>query len=162
LLPRNLLSMLMQRLPRYMVPATLRVVDELPRLPNLKVDRVQLARIDAARAAQMVNPTDDPVIAEVARIFEAVLGTTGATPDDNVASLGGDSLQAVKVAVELETRFRIAIPVDIFESTQTIGELARWIATRQIDTRATQVVKKERCVSKPRAAVRCPRVRAPR
>jgi amino acid adenylation domain-containing protein len=143
LLPRDLLSMLMQRLPRYMVPATLRVVDELPRLPNLKVDRVQLARIDAARAAQMVNPIDDLVIAEVASIFEAVLGTTGATPDDNVASLGGDSLQAVKVAVELETRFRIAIPVDIFESTQTIGELARWIATRQIDARAIQVVKKK-------------------
>jgi len=143
LLPRDLLSMLMQRLPRYMVPATLRVVDELPRLPNLKVDRVELARIDAARATQMVNPTDDPVIAEVAGIFETVLGTTGATPDDNVASLGGDSLQAVKVAIELETRFRIAIPADIFESTQTIGELARWIATRQIDARATQVVKKK-------------------
>jgi amino acid adenylation domain-containing protein len=144
LLPRDLLSMLMQRLPRYMVPATLRVVDGLPRLPNLKVDRVQLAQIDAARAAQMVNPTDDPLIAEVAGIFETVLGTTGATPDDNVSSLGGDSLQAVKVAIELETRFRIAIPADIFESTQTIGELARWIATRQaprqIDARATRVV----------------------
>ena len=30
-----------------MIPATLRVIDELPRLPNLKVDRVKLARIDA-------------------------------------------------------------------------------------------------------------------
>jgi amino acid adenylation domain-containing protein len=128
LLPRDLLSMLMKRLPRYMIPATFHVIDELPRLPNLKIDRIRLAQIEAARAAQMVDPIDDPLIAEVAGIFESVLGITGATPEDNVSSLGGDSLQAVRVALELETRFRITIPAAIFESMQTIRELTRWIA----------------------------------
>jgi fengycin family lipopeptide synthetase D/gramicidin S synthase 2/tyrocidine synthetase-2 len=141
---RSLIEALRIRLPGYMIPATLAVLDDLPRLPNLKIDRVGLTRQDAERSVQPADPIANPVIAEVARIFETVLGTTGATPDDNVASLGGDSLQAVKVAIELETRFQIAIPADIFESTQTIRELARWIATRQaprqIDARATQVV----------------------
>jgi amino acid adenylation domain-containing protein len=126
--PRDLLSGLMKRLPRYMIPATFHLIDELPRLPNLKIDRVRLAQIEATRAAQIVDPIHDPLIAEVAGIFESVLGTTGATPEDNVSSLGGDSLQAVRVALELETRFRIAIPAAIFESMQTIRELTRWIA----------------------------------
>jgi len=131
LLPRDLLYKLMKRLPRYMIPATFHLIDELPRLPNLKIDRIRLAQIEAARAAKMVDPIHDPLIAEVARIFESVLGTTGATPEDNVSSLGGDSLQAVRVALELETRFRIAIPAAIFESMQTIRELTRWIAIRK-------------------------------
>lgn len=129
LLPRDLLSMLMEHLPRYMIPGTLHVVDELPRFPNLKTDRAQLARIDAARAARMANPDDDPVISEVAAIFESVLGCADATSEDNVSSLGGDSLQAVKLALELENRFQISIPPEIFDATQTIGDLARWIAS---------------------------------
>jgi acyl carrier protein len=129
--PRDLRSTLRKRLPFYMIPATLNVIDLLPRLPNLKVDRVRLAQMDAVRVAQMVNPIDDPLIAEVAEIFESVLGKVRATPEDNVWSLGGDSLQVVRVAIEMENRFDIAIPPDVFESTQTIRELARWLAVQR-------------------------------
>ena len=38
------------------------------------------------------------------------LDAARATPDDKVASLGGDSLQAVEIAAELEREFGIAIP----------------------------------------------------
>ena len=38
----------------------------------------------------------------------------------------------VKVAIELENHFGIAIPPDIFESLQTIGELAQWLATHKL------------------------------
>jgi acyl carrier protein len=62
------------------------------------------------------------------KIFDSVLGNPGATAEDNVSSLGGDSLQAVKVALELEKRFGVAMPADVFESIQTIQELARWLA----------------------------------
>ena len=53
-----------------------------------------------------------------------------ATPDDNVYSLGGDSLQAVKVAVELERHFGVAIPPDLWESALIIRELAEWLVAR--------------------------------
>lgn len=129
--PRDLKSILWKRLPQYMIPATINLIDALPRLPNLKIDRTRLAQIDAARLAQMSVPIDDPLIAELVGIFELVLGDVKATPDDNISSLGGDSLQAVKVVLELETRFGIAIPVGVFESTQTIRELAEWIAVQK-------------------------------
>jgi acyl carrier protein len=129
--PRDLRSMLLKRLPRYMIPATINMVDQLPRLPNLKVDRTRLAQMDATRIAQMLVPIDDPLIAELVKIFESILGNVRAMPEDNISSLGGDSLQAIKVALELERRFGIAIPTDVFESTQTIRELARWIAVQK-------------------------------
>jgi acyl carrier protein len=112
-----------------MVPAAVTVLDALPRLPNLKIDRARLAQIDAAHRARSADLLEDPLVAQMIKIFETVIGTTNATPDDNVASLGGDSLQSVIVAVELEKHFRIIIPVEIFEGVQTIRDLAGWIAT---------------------------------
>src|SRR5262249_54738644 len=103
----------------------------LPRLSNLKIDHVALARIDAEQSASATDLIADPLTAEVARIFERALGTTGATPDDNVASLGGDSLHAVSVIVALESRFQMAIPLEIFGSTKTIRDLAGWIASQK-------------------------------
>jgi amino acid adenylation domain-containing protein len=55
LLPRDLLSMLSKRLPDYMVPATLHVVKQLPRLPHLKIDRVRLAELDRASEAELFD-----------------------------------------------------------------------------------------------------------
>ena len=129
--PVDLTTMLAERLPAYMVPPTMVVVDELPRLANFKVDRARLAKIDADRIAHAVPAASDTMIAEVARIFERIIGVTGATGDDNVASLGGDSLQAVRVALELEHRFRVVIPPRVFQTSGSIGELAKWLAGRK-------------------------------
>jgi acyl carrier protein len=114
-----------------MIPATLNLVDQLPRLPTLKIDRIRVAQMDASCVVEMVNPTDDPLIAELVKIFDSVLGNVGATAEDNVSSLGGDSLQAVRVALELEKRFGVVIPANVFESIQTIRELARWLAAQK-------------------------------
>lgn len=133
---RDLMSMLKKRLPLYMIPATLNIVDQLPRLPTLKIDRIRVAQLDATRVVEMVNPIDDPLIAELVKIFESVLGNVGATAEDNVSSLGGDSLQAVKVALELEKHFGVVVPANVFESIQTIRELARWLAVHKASPKA--------------------------
>ena len=132
--PGDLTATLASQLPGYMVPPTIIVVDELPRLPNLKIDRVRLTRMDAERVAQLAKESDDAVVGEVARIFEHVLGVTDPAIDDNVASLGGDSLQALRVAAELEKRFGVAIPPRIFQRSETIGALAQWIALQRSGT----------------------------
>ena len=133
--PRSLRLRLIKYLPRHMIPATFHVVEQLPRLSNLKIDRIRLAQMDANRVEQIVNTADEPLIGDVIKIFESVLGEVGATSEDNVSSLGGDSLQMVRVAIELENHFGIAIPAEVFESLQTISELAQWVAAhRQLQT----------------------------
>lgn len=127
LLPRHLMAILGHRLPPHMAPGQIRIIDELPRLHSLKIDWSRLSDIDAARSVAETSEGGG-LIDEVAGIFELVLGREGATPEDNVASLGGDSLQAVNVALELERHFGIPVPPERFAAAQTIRDLSRWIA----------------------------------
>lgn len=137
LTPVALTSMLEERLPSHMVPAIMVLVEQLPRLPHLKIDRMRLAEMDAVRGAQIADPIDDPLINEVAKIFKLVLGVGGATPEDNVASLGGDSLQAVRIAIELEKHFDVSISPELFNGSKSINVLARWISLQRAKQTST-------------------------
>jgi acyl carrier protein len=128
LLPRHLQSMLAQRLPKYMLPALIFVVDKLPRLPSYKLDRIGLKEIDAARLRGSADELSHPMIAEVAQIFQRLVGVANATADDNLASLGGDSMLGVEIALELEKRFAVKIPPESFDPTRRISQWAEWIA----------------------------------
>ncbi len=130
LLPRHLQAMLARRLPRFMAPAQIYLLDELPRLPNFKVDRQTLARMDAAQAIKVPERRDDPFLDQIAGIFEAIIGLKGATPEDTVASLGGDSLQELNIFAELERRYGVAIPDTMINQGPTISSIACWMADR--------------------------------
>jgi amino acid adenylation domain-containing protein len=130
LLPRDLLSMLTKRLPGYMIPATLHVVEELPRLPHLKIDRVRLAELDAARQTELRDRASDRLIDEIACIFERIIEMKGANANDTVASVGGDSMHAVIVAAEIERQYHVVLPTGFIEQRRTIGEIADWIESR--------------------------------
>jgi acyl carrier protein len=131
LLPRHLATMLLQRLPRYLLPWPIVVFGDFPRLPSGKMDRTGLVQIDADRMRQESHCIENPIIAEVARVFEQVLDVTGATADDNLASLGGDSLQAVDIAAEVERRFGVIVSDEAMASALTIQDLALWIADQK-------------------------------
>jgi amino acid adenylation domain-containing protein len=131
LLPRHLAAMLQKRLPRYLIPWPIFVVDDLPRSPSLKLDRSQLAQLAAIRLGKESADIENPIVAAVTKVFEQVLEVTGATPDDNVASLGGDSLQTVDIAAELERRFGVIVSDETMASSLTIQDLALWIAGQQ-------------------------------
>ena len=132
LLPRHLATMLQQQLPHYLVPWPIFIVSDFPRLPSLKIDRIRLGQLDISQMHQQSSGgIENPIIAEVARVFEQVLDVTGATADDNVASLGGDSLQAVDIAAELERRFGVIVSEETMASALTIEDLALWIADQK-------------------------------
>ena len=132
LLPRHLAAMLRQRLPHYMVPWPIFIISDFPRLPSLKIDKIAFAQIDASRIDQDCSDgMENPIVAEVAKVFEQVLEVTGASADDNLASLGGDSLQAVDIAAELERRFGVTVSEETMASAHTIQDLALWIADQQ-------------------------------
>jgi amino acid adenylation domain-containing protein len=129
LLTRDLMARLAKRLPPYMLPASVSVLEEIPRLSTLKIDRTRLAEIDTSRVAELA--ADNALVDEVIKVFESVIGTSGATLQDNTSSLGGDSLQVIKIALELERRFGIAMDSESFDASRTIRELTCWIASRR-------------------------------
>ena len=130
LVSRHLLAMLGRRLAAPMIPAAVIVLDELPWLPGSKIDRMALEQMDRRRAAQAPGDISDPLLRQVARVFEDVLRVTGATAEDSIASLGGDSLQAVEVVIQLQHRLGVTVSFEAFQRSQSIAELTAWISGR--------------------------------
>jgi acyl carrier protein len=59
---------------------------------------------------------------------------TGATASDNIRSLGGDSLQALELVLEIGRRFQVVVPERAQDPSRTIAQWARDIAAwRSLD-----------------------------
>ena len=129
--PDHIRAMLSGRVPPYMMPAEIAVLDELPWMANFKVDHQRLAQIDAARLNDRSRTESSPLIGELIETFEQVTRASGATASDNILSLGGDSLQALELMLEIARRFRVVVPDEAQDPTRTIAQWARDIAAWQ-------------------------------
>ena len=115
--PVQLQRFLAERLPRYMVPATITVVSEIPQSVNGKIDARALPDPFALAGPVASGPEPrDAVTETVAAIWAATLGVDAAYLDDDTDfhHLGGDSLRMLSmvaavcrdvVGVEAEPRF---------------------------------------------------------
>lgn len=120
--PWVLRALLARRLPGAMVPDRVTLVDELPQLANGKVDRVGLVERLAFAQERREDPGDLEGI--VASLFAEVLEHDAVGPDDDFFELGGDSMRAARVFVELEQRHSIVRPVSMLIEAPTARSLA--------------------------------------
>ncbi|MEV6150024.1 non-ribosomal peptide synthase/polyketide synthase [Nonomuraea sp. NPDC052129] len=118
---------LAQRLPSYMVPSVVTVVDELPLTPNGKVDRAALPDVDFARLTTPAAPRSRTEAAVCAVIAE-VLGLDSVGVDDDFFVLGGHSLLLVRLAAALRRELGADLPVAELFTTPTAATLAQRIA----------------------------------
>src|SRR5690606_17916365 len=117
------------RMPDYMVPAQVVVLDALPLTVNGKLDRDALPAPDRrGAAAQHVAPRD-PIEARLAEIWGEVLGLERVGVTDNFFERGGDSIVAVQVVSRARQAGFEVTPKDVFQF-QTIDGLARAVAER--------------------------------
>ncbi|MFW0795581.1 amino acid adenylation domain-containing protein [Gordonia sp. CPCC 205515] len=113
------------RVPGYMVPDVVMVVDELPLTVNGKLDRRALPA-PVQRSTGYVAPTSE-VEMRLADVVADVLGVTPIGMRDNLFTVGGDSLDAARLASHIRESFRVSIPLaELFES-EDFADLARTI-----------------------------------
>jgi acyl carrier protein len=96
---------LRERLPEYMVPANVLVIDELPLTPNRKIDRKALPapELSGAHAAAVESAKPESEIdRQIAEVWQEMLGREGVGVDDNFFDLGGHSLLVVRVHRKLQ------------------------------------------------------------
>ncbi|HEV2706447.1 MAG TPA: amino acid adenylation domain-containing protein, partial [Pyrinomonadaceae bacterium] len=120
-------SYLRERLPEYMIPAQLVVLDAFPLTPNGKVDRRALPAPEEARAATDGDHYVAPTTAgekTLAEIWQQVLGVERVGRDDNFFDLGGDSIRSIQIRAQAQKRGYNFTVQQVFQH-QTIAELAR-------------------------------------
>ncbi|RAH44549.1 acetyl-CoA synthetase-like protein [Aspergillus brunneoviolaceus CBS 621.78] len=138
---RELRQMLQARLPQYMVPRLIVVVDKMPLNNNGKVDRQALAKQAHVCSRSKVIPErvapGNDTEHTLARVFSDILGTDiGIT--NNFFDHGGDSLKATKVVTRINNQLDTAITVrDLFQHP-TVATLALEMQTSLLSSPKVQ------------------------
>jgi amino acid adenylation domain-containing protein len=116
---------LQARLPDYMIPSALVTVKALALTPNGKVDRRALpAPESSAGAGNIAIAYRDTHEAQLAVIWEDVLGLSQVGVNDNFFEFGGHSLLAVRMLARVESTFGIKLPLISLFQAPTIELLA--------------------------------------
>ncbi|MBD2128007.1 non-ribosomal peptide synthetase [Microcoleus sp. ZQ-A2] len=122
-----------EKLPNYMVPTALVMLEELPLTPNGKVDRRTLPAPDTARpeSESTFVPPRTPVEEVLAGIWSDVLRREPIGVDDNFFELGGDSILSLQIIFRANQAGFKLTPKQLF-GHQTIAELATVASTNQL------------------------------
>jgi predicted amino acid dehydrogenase len=133
---RDLLEYLRASLPAYMVPASVAIVDALPRLPNGKIDRARLLAA-AATAASRRTPAIEPrnaVEEKLLVLLRELLGSNRIGVEDNFFEIGGTSLLGMRYLTRASDVFDVDLgPGDLMRAA-TVASLAECIAERSVAT----------------------------
>ncbi|KPN56092.1 hypothetical protein AN931_13430, partial [Mycobacterium intracellulare subsp. chimaera] len=121
--PTDIRARLGRRLPTYMVPSTVVVLDALPMTVNGKLDTRALPAPDYQGGNGYRAP--ESAIEEIlAGIFARVLGVERVGIDDSFFLLGGDSLSAMRLVSAVNTGLDAHLGVRALFESPTVAELA--------------------------------------
>ena len=133
-----------QRLPRYMLPSRLVMLDALPLTGSGKVDRLALAALPApdrgpdrgtpANAEITEGPIDasDGLETSLLRIFREVLRSNTFGMDDNFFLHGGYSIQAVRLFSMINSTLHRRMPLTMLFDAPTVRRLAALIRSGDV------------------------------
>ncbi len=121
--PAEVRQYLRGKLPEYMVPAAIVILDRFPLTPNGKVDRKALpapvrATVEAGAASR------DSLDLQLLKLWEKILQVRPIGLQDNFFDLGGNSLVAVRLFSEMRKLFGRSFPLSILFQAPTVEKLA--------------------------------------
>jgi amino acid adenylation domain-containing protein len=134
----ELRSFLSAKLPSYMVPAAFVALAGLPLNANGKVDRRALARLEAPEDEALAGPGEyveprTPVEQLLAGIYADLLGVERVGAHDSFFTLGGHSLQGMRLMAQVRDAFGVDLKVRHLFESPTVAGMAVAIARELVD-----------------------------
>ncbi|XRE43059.1 Polyketide synthase modules-related protein [Tenacibaculum discolor] len=148
----DVISHVHQLLPKYMIPQIVKQIDELPLLPNDKLDRKKLANLTIELSSELVTknsqhyqkPTKQHTFSndykehllrtiqnEVAKLL-TMNNSANVLPDDSFDNLGIDSLTTLELSSRLSNVLQLDISAyDIFENPTPNALINHIIGTKE-------------------------------
>ena len=126
---KEVMGLLKESLPYYMIPQAVEYVDEMPMTDNLKVNRRELmerplsTELSEREVEEAVTDTEK----KVAEIWKKVLGLKVIDRNDDFYELGGHSLKAIKALNYINDEMNISLGMKDFLSNRTLSEMASLI-----------------------------------
>jgi acyl carrier protein len=125
----ELRAWLKARLPEYMVPGAIVMLEELPLNTNGKFDRRALPDPEqnaGERESAFALPRT-PIEEKLSEIFSSVLGQRSVSVSDNFFDLGGHSLMATQVISRIRERLKVELPLRSLFMSPTVTGLSEVI-----------------------------------
>ena len=135
----QLKNYLKTRLPDYMIPAQIMVLDELPLTPNGKIDRKALP-VPNISVQAAYTPPRHKVEAQLAQIWSALLERQEIGIHDNFFDLGGHSLLAVKLLNFVQQELGQQLALRSLFQNPTIAQLAQTLGNREMEQSNSDLV----------------------
>ncbi|MBD2521399.1 non-ribosomal peptide synthetase [Nostoc sp. FACHB-133] len=120
---QELRSFLKEKLPEYMVPSAIVILESLPLTPNGKIDRRALPEPSSELRDKYVAPRT-PIEEILALIWQQVLKVELVGRHENFFELGGHSLLATQFISRVRSRLKVEISLRELFAAPTIAELA--------------------------------------
>ncbi|MCA9304819.1 MAG: AMP-binding protein [Phycisphaerales bacterium] len=122
------------KLPGYMVPAEIRLVEKIKRVGGGKIDQSALralAELSAEKQHAKIAGFESPTAEAIAQIFSEILDCAEISGGSDFFLLGGTSLKAIRVFARLREQLDTAIPVSSIFRSPTPNALAELIDREQ-------------------------------
>jgi amino acid adenylation domain-containing protein/non-ribosomal peptide synthase protein (TIGR01720 family) len=127
------------RLPDYMVPPVVVILETLPLTPNGKIDRQRLPSRDR-RSVPEVHGALTAEESRLAALWQRLLAVDRVRPLDDFFGLGGHSLLAAKLSARIRDTFRIDLPLRAIFEQPTLRAQAAAIADLRPDASGGEAI----------------------
>lgn len=127
---------LRSKLPNYMQPSALVMLEAFPRLPNGKIDQAALSSItnSSTEINQETKPTSE-LESKLLAIWQSVLETNEVQVSDNFFEIGGDSIRTIQIIAKAQQQDIQLAPNHLFDH-QSIRALATFLEQKGDEAQA--------------------------
>ena len=138
----GLRAFLSERLPDYMVPSVFMLLEAMPLTPNGKINRLKRPEPGTNRSdfEQVFGAPRNLVELQLTKLWEQVLEVQPVGVQDNFFTLGGHSMLAVRLLLQIEQVFGKRLPLTALFQAPTVEKLAEAVGDMSAPEKHTSIV----------------------